>query len=161
MRSLGASAEWLGGTARRWVTLVGLAATALGIVSFALSKDLSWAWLAIGSLLLLVVSLGSELWMVQHKTAAPQARLLDRAIADGHALLTIRDHTAFVMQWDRHWRPETCDMLRKEFGLSAALDFADAMDSLLRETSRQDPRAWTAVQVEFLEGLRARVAGAG
>ncbi len=76
-------------------------------------------------------------------------------------LLTIRDHTAFVMQWDRHWRPETYDMLRKDFGLSVALDFADAMDSMLRETSRQDPRAWAAAQVEFLEGLRARVAGAG
>jgi len=54
------------------VALVGLAATALGIVSFALSEDLSWAWLAIGSLLLLVVSLGSELWMVQHRMAAPK-----------------------------------------------------------------------------------------
>jgi len=71
-----------------------------------------------------------------------QAPLLDRVIADGHALLAISDHTSFVMQWDRHWRPETYEMLRREFGLSAALDFADAMDSLLRETGRQDPRAW-------------------
>lgn len=116
VRSLGVSTEWLGGTARRWVALVGLAATALGIVSFALSEDLSWAWLAIGSLLLLVVSLGSELWMVQHRMAAHQRPLLDRAIADGHALLTISDHTSFVMQWDRHWRPETYEMLRREFG---------------------------------------------
>jgi len=161
LRSLGASTGWLGGTARRWVALVGLAATAFGIVSFALSEDLSWAWLAIGSLLLLVVSLGSELWMSQHRTAAHQAPLLDRAISDGHALLTISDHTSFVMQWDGHWRPETYEMLRAEFGLSAALDFADAMDSLLRETGKQDPRAWTAAQVKCLEGLRARVAGAG
>jgi hypothetical protein len=161
VRSLGASTEWLGGTARRWVALVGFAATALGIVSFVLSEDLSWAWLAIGSLLLLVMSLGSELWIVEHRMAAHQAPLLDRAIADGHALLTISDHTSFVMQWDRHWRPETYEMLRREFGLSAALDFADAMDSLLRETGRQDPRAWTGAQVECLERLRSRVAGAG
>jgi hypothetical protein len=70
VRPLGASAWWLGGTARRWVALAGLAARVLGIVSFAVSEDLSWAWLAIGSLLLLVVSLGSELWTVQHRTAA-------------------------------------------------------------------------------------------
>ena len=155
-RRLGALA-WLGGTMRRWVALVGLVATVLGIVSFALSENLSWAWLTIGSLLLLVVSLGSELWMVQRRATTRQAPLLDRAISDGHALLSIRDHTAFVMQWDRHWRRETWEMLRKEFGLSAALDFTDAMDSLLRETGKQDPRAWAAAQVECLEKLRTQV----
>lgn len=49
LRYLGASTGWLGGIAQRWVALVGLAATVLGIVSFALSEDLSWAWLAIAA----------------------------------------------------------------------------------------------------------------
>lgn len=147
---------WLGGTVRRWMALVGLAATALGIVSFAVSEHIPWAWLAIGGLLLLVVSLGSELWKVQRGDGGPQWALLDRAVVDGHALLSISDYSAFVTHWDRHWRPETYEMLRKELGLSVALDFADAMDSVLRATGKQDARAWGTAQVEFLEGLQKK-----
>jgi hypothetical protein len=85
----------------------------------------------------------------------PKHAMLDKAIADGHALLSIEDHHNFVMQWACHWRPETYEMLRREFGLATAMDFADAIDRLLRESgNRQKPRAWVTAQVEYLEGLR-------
>jgi hypothetical protein len=47
----------LGGTVRRWFALVSLVATAAGIATFALTEHIAWAWLAIGALLLLVISL--------------------------------------------------------------------------------------------------------
>jgi hypothetical protein len=47
---------WLGGTVRRWVSLVGLISTAAGVVTFAANGHVRWAWLAIGGLALLVVS---------------------------------------------------------------------------------------------------------
>jgi hypothetical protein len=50
--------SWLGGVAQRWLALVGAASTVAGIVALALEAGRNWAWLAIGGLLLLVVSTG-------------------------------------------------------------------------------------------------------
>jgi hypothetical protein len=146
--------SWLGGMARGWVALVGLVGTVVGIVSFVVSEHLPWVWLAIGALLLLVVNLGTELWKVQRLGAGSKLALLDRAVSDGRALLGVSDHSAFVGHWDRHWCPATYEILREEFGLAAAMDFVDAMESVLRETGKQDPRAWAKAQVEFLERFR-------
>jgi hypothetical protein len=49
---------WLGGTVRRWVSLVGLGLTLAGIAALVAEAGRQWAWLAIGGLVLLVVSLG-------------------------------------------------------------------------------------------------------
>jgi hypothetical protein len=46
----------LGGTVRRWIALVSFAATVAGIVGFAATEHLKWAWFAIVGLALLVAS---------------------------------------------------------------------------------------------------------
>jgi hypothetical protein len=143
---------WLGGTVQRWIVLVGLVATALGIVSFAVSEHLPWAWLAIGALLLLVVSLGSELWKVQRPELGPDQAALDRAIADGRALLRYISpqhgivSQSVLNQWT-HWRDGTFAMLRQHYGLATAQDFQAA------GTGGNHPGHWVAKQVEFLENL--------
>jgi len=66
--------SWLGGAVQRWIALVSLGATILGVVTFAVTEHLPWAWLAIGSLALLVLSAG---WTVrdehQRRIAAEDA----------------------------------------------------------------------------------------
>jgi hypothetical protein len=50
--------SWLGGVAQRWLALVGAVSTLAGIVALAAEAGHNWAWLAIGGLLLLVLSVG-------------------------------------------------------------------------------------------------------
>jgi len=61
----------LGGTVRRWFALVGVLLTLAGIGALVSEAGRQWAWLAIGGLALLVVSLG---WTArdehQHRVAA-------------------------------------------------------------------------------------------
>jgi len=49
--------DWLGGAVRRWIALMSLVATIAGIAALASEAGREWAWLAIGGLALLVVSL--------------------------------------------------------------------------------------------------------
>jgi len=48
--------SWLEGTVQRWVALVGLVGTAIGVVTFAVTEHLPWAWLALAGMLLLAAS---------------------------------------------------------------------------------------------------------
>lgn len=152
MRSLGTSFGWLGGTARRWVALVSAAATVAGIVSFAITEHIGLAWLAIGGLLLLVVSLAWTAHDEHTKTLAindPAGTFLTRAIEDGRAMLSVIDPSALMHHWQR-WRDETYEGVREHFGLGDAMRFAESSQPI----RRQDVRDWVRREIIFLEGLR-------
>jgi hypothetical protein len=145
---------WLPRTAvRRWLDLIGVVLTVVSIAAFAVSSRYVLAWVAIGLMVLLVVSLaltareehtlrvkveGSDVWPA----------FLEHSIADGHTLLGIENPGVFR---DEHqaWHEKVYAWLREHRGLREAQGFASPQDA----TSR---RAWATVQVEFLEGLRNR-----
>ena len=146
--------SWLGGAVRRWVALVSGAATVAGIATFAITEHIGWAWLTIGALLLLVVSLA---WTAHDERARRQAvndpagTFLARAITDGRAVLSVTDPSALFSHWAR-WKTETYEGLRQHFGLAAAMNFADSAPPV----RRQDVREWLRREIVFLETLRTR-----
>ena len=143
---------WLPRTAvRRWLDLIGVVLTVVSIVAFAVSSRYVLAWVAIGLMVLLVVSLaltareehalrvraeGSDVWLT----------FLERSIADGHTLLGIENPGVFR---DEHhaWHERTYAWLREHRSLREAQGFANVADA-------EGRRTWAAAQVAFLEGLR-------
>lgn len=145
------SMGWLGGTVRRWFALMGGLATITGVVGFVATSGLPWAWLTIGALTLLVVSVG---WTARDEHRARLAlegadakhTLLARAIADGQALLGIEAQLRQYEEW-MQWFNSVEAMLRVHVGLGAAHGFY---------TAGQAPGTRKAItaQVVYLEGLQ-------
>jgi hypothetical protein len=144
---------WLGGTVRRWIALVGSLATVAGAVAFAVTEHVALAWLAILGLCVLVVSLVwglADAHRVLRTDPDPIRSMLDRAIADGRALLTLHEGGSY--QWDewRAWETATSRNLREQVGLQAVYDFEAPA---AREREPRGERI--AAQVACLEDLRA------
>lgn len=62
--------DWLTGTVRRWVALVGAVLTLSGAIGYAVSDRRLWAWLAILALVLLAVALAWNARDAQRALAA-------------------------------------------------------------------------------------------
>jgi hypothetical protein len=113
-----------------------------------------WAWpvcvfpplgmFALGAGLMLWATLGQD----------PRKGLLDKAIADGRAILAVKDHHVLWSNWNQ-WNHDVLHVLRERFGVAAGLELGDAGRAAL-DASGQDVRAWLAAEVEYLEELRAR-----
>jgi hypothetical protein len=150
------SMGWLGGTVRRWVALMGFAVTLAGIATFAATESLPWAWLAIGGLILLVVSAA---WTArdEHKLRVAlegsdlRLALLDRAIEDGRALRLI-EYAEGVVKAYQDWSAATYGQLRENWGLAEAIGFSQVGN----HTPGQNFLRVADAQVAYLEKLRKR-----
>jgi hypothetical protein len=111
------------------------------------------AWVAIGLMVLLVVSLGLSLREERHLRIKAEgsdawATFLERSIADGHTLLQIED--GFVFRDEHHaWHERVYSWLLEHRSLREAQDFGNA-------ASAPGRHAWAAAQLAFLEGLQNR-----
>jgi hypothetical protein len=154
VRSTKTSMGWLGGTVRLWIALVSLVATVAGIATFAVTEHIAWAWLAIGFLVLLVVSLGWTAKDEYNKRLAgeqndPRSLVLDRAIANGHVIVRTEYPPLRHSEW-REWHDTLYAVLRKDWGLDVAYEFAEAGDR------HRDLGQAIASEVAYLESLRDR-----
>jgi hypothetical protein len=137
--------DWLSGTVQRWVALL---ATVAGIVTFAATKHVAWAWVAIGALLLLVASFA---WTARDehgkRLAAEGTPDLDRLISDGHAIKE-------GARWDEWpvWRQRANSRLRAQFGKPEAREFS-RLGEVIGPAERVEA---IERQVSYLEGLRER-----
>jgi hypothetical protein len=115
----------LGGTVRRWIALVGLGLTVLGVVQLALQAGRNWAWLAIGGMALLVISLG---WTVrdehQRRVAAEDAP--HRPPGDG---VPLRSPVGYQVAALHQAIPRLTDAGLDQFGL---WELEDALKNLPR-----------------------------
>lgn len=119
---------WLGGTVRRGFALLGFFLMVGGLVTFATTGGLPWAWLTIAALLLLVVSLA---WTARDEYGrrvglegvAERDAELERAIENGHALSRMEHPVELAEEW-RRWHDETYEWLRGDWGLGVAQGFA-------------------------------------
>lgn len=101
-----------------------VAATAIGLVAFAESEHISWAWVTIVALLL-VTSLAMEL-RVAHRCAEPVRALLERAITDGNAILEVHGPGVATGNLWMEWANETARLLKEHVGLVESHKFRSA-----------------------------------
>jgi len=98
---------------------------------------------------------GAALFLWAWRGHNPRRVALDKAIADGHALLRFMSPQQMISsrsltaQWEQ-WRDGTFEMLREHFGLGTAQDFQVA------GRRGTHPALWVAQQVEFLEDLKRK-----
>jgi hypothetical protein len=79
--------DWLSGTVRRSVALLGSVATIVVIVTFAAAEHLPWTWPVIGVVVLLAVAFAATARGEHRKRLAAEGTPnLDRLISDGHAI---------------------------------------------------------------------------
>jgi hypothetical protein len=144
--------SWLGGTVRRWIALVSVALTAVGVGALAAQAGRDWAWLAIGGMFLLVVSVGWTARDEHNKRLSleerdPRRTILAKAIADGHVIVALEYPPAQHGEWNA-WREAVYARLRDEWGLGIAHAFAAAGNQ-----HRALKQAISA-EVAYLEKLR-------
>lgn len=133
---------------------MGFLATLVGVVTFAATAGLPWAWLTIAALILLVVSFA---WTARDEHAArlvlegsdQHQAAIERAITDGEALTRMQRHAVIPEAWVE-WNDANYERLRDGWGLKVAEGFA--------EIAQQQPalQARIAAQVAYLQALSKR-----
>jgi hypothetical protein len=146
--------DWLGGTVRRWVSLMGGLVTLAGIAIFAATEHIAWAWLAIAVLLALVASLALTARDEHGKRLAAEGQgqgtpNLDRLISEGRALNG--PDGVHEDEWQA-WRRRARSQVLAQFGLRQARAFSRAGSV----SGPAEHRQALEDQVSFLEGLRER-----
>ena len=142
---------WLGGVVRRWFALATGTLSLIGLASFIVTERHQWAWITIGALMLLVLSLAWELHRAERVADAASsqiAQMLDKAIADGR---TIAGMAPDMRQWTEHeaWYTRVAEQLRDRIGLAAAHGLGQADDSAKTIGARSE------ACLAYLEELRA------
>ena len=143
---------WLSKAGRRWFDLVAGIASLATIVAFALTTQYVFAWVALGAMFLLVVSVAltardehaARLAAEGHDSQA----VLDRAIDEGHKML--ESGQWFTGNLWLEWQDRTADVLREHIGSLQAHQFMGA------RSGGEGLRGMTEAQVAYLEGLRKR-----
>jgi hypothetical protein len=138
---------------------VGTVLSVASIAAYAYSDRQLWAWMAIVLFGVLAVSFAwtaRDEYHLRVKAEGLNARplFLERAIADGRALIRMTDVMNMGIEWER-WRPETSEMLREQFGLREAQNFFDAA-GVGEHPDRFRVPAYVKAQIEFLEALAKR-----
>jgi hypothetical protein len=138
--------SWVRGVGRRWPAMISAVFSVLGIAKFVASEQHVWAWVAIGALVALVLSLAMELHHTHRALIEANARpsALERAIREGHELL---DGGSVWATAALAWQNATVARLREHIGEPAAHGL------LYPPASEGGVAGRVRAQVTFLEGL--------
>jgi len=129
---------------------MGALATVIGAVAFAITEHVAWAWLGMFALAALVVSLGIELWRVQHAAVSQSRAVVDRTVAEGRKMLAMPTE-AFTGNLWLEWQERTAQALREHVGVPEAHEFRGA------SAGGSGLRGMAQAQVNYLEGLRKKL----
>jgi hypothetical protein len=143
---------WLAKTGRRWLDLVGIVVAFATIVGFALTSTYLLAWVAIGALVLLVVSFGLTARDEYNKRIASEAQPSgdhrpNDLISEGHKIAAMSAGRERERRWSE-WRARSRARVEAVRGSQEARAF-----SRLGTAEPGEQRVAIERQVAYLEGL--------